>query len=109
MIEMFRIQNHGQIRERIATEGELEIFDALCSMIKSDPEPELVRKSDAYVTMVIGEWDFARIKYTNRAKWVKFPIIERSTVKHEIDDPSDVFGLSDLVEKSAIHLQRLSG
>lgn len=108
MIKMVGFQNYGQTRERIATEGELEIYEILCSMIQSDPAPELVRKSENYVSMMVGEWDFARIKYTNRAKWIQFPIVERSQIRHKITAPSDALDLSDLVEKSALHLQKYS-
>lgn len=70
-----QFSNYGQERERIATESEIEIFDLIRSMTNRD-DLELVRKSDNYVSAVLGDWDLARFKYTPRAKWIVFPVLE---------------------------------
>ena len=102
-----QFSNYGQERERIATESELEIFDLLRSMANRD-SLELVRKSDNYVSAVLGDWDFARFKYTPRAKWISFPSIEAASVKHRIKDPSDVSDLADLVTQSLALIDKYS-
>lgn len=99
--------NYGQERERIATESELEIFDLLRSMANRD-SLELVRKSDNYVSAVLGDWDLARFKYTPRAKWISFPTIEAASAKHKITDPSDVASFADLLTQSLAHIDKYS-
>lgn len=96
---MVQFANYGQARERIATESELEIFEIL-KQLANVANLELVRKSDNYVTAVLGEWDLARFKYTQRAKWILFPILERPKEKHKITDPDDVRQFGDLVSGS---------
>lgn len=93
-----QFSNYGQERERIATEAELEIFENLCSL--SGADLELVRKCDDYVSAVLGEWDFARIKYTPRAKWIIFPSAESGSKKHRIESPEDVAAFGDLIRQS---------
>lgn len=94
-----RFADYGQERERIATEGELKIFEVLRS-ISDGADLELVRKSNEYVSVVLGEYDLARIKYTPRAKWIVFPLSEHRTEKLRIDSPGDVAQFSDLVRSS---------
>ena len=91
--------NYGQERERIATESEIEIFDILQEMTGRD-DLRLVRKSDAYVSAVIGEWDLARFKYTPRAKWIVLPTAEIGAVKHRINSPADVKDYADMIAES---------
>jgi hypothetical protein len=96
--------HYGEERERIATEDELEIFDHLCQMSGRD-DIRLVRKSDNYVTAVIKDWDLARFKYTPRAKWIMFPVMERGSEKHRIDSPSDVEDYLDMLKDSISHIE----
>lgn len=100
--------NYGQERERIATESELEIFDLLRSMAGRE-DLDLVRKSDSYVSAVIGDWDVARFKYTPRAKWILFPAIEVGSTKHRIEATSDVSQFVDLLRKSLEHIEKYNG
>lgn len=97
--------NYGQERERIATESEIEIFEILCALIGAD-DLQLVRKSDNYVSAVIGDWDLARFKYTPRAKWVTFPISEHGTEKLRIDEPADVYNFAELAKFSAEEIRK---
>lgn len=98
-----KFQNYGQERDRIATESEIEIFTLLSELSGRD-DLQLVRKSDQYVSAVLGDWDVARIKYTPRAKWVVFPVAEPKAVKHRIEDPEDVAEFRPLIEQSIEHI-----
>ena len=99
--------NYGQERERIATESEIEIFNVLRSFVKND-DLELVRKSDNYVTAVIGDWDLARFKYTPRAKWIMFPLTENGMNKIKISEPSDVYNFAELAADSLAVITKYS-
>ena len=99
--------NYGQERERIATETELEIFEIIRSLSGAD-DVDLVRKCDDYVSVVIGEWDLARIKYTPRAKWVVLPLSEYRTKKLRIESPGDVAVFSDLIQKSVETIRKFT-
>ena len=96
--------NYGQERERIATESELEIFNILCSLLDTD-ELQLVRKSDNYVTAAIGPFDLARFKYTNRAKWISFPLVPPGSEKYRFDDVEDVRNMDELIRKAYDNVQ----
>lgn len=100
---MFTISNYGQERERIATESEIAVFDKLVEMSGRD-DLRLVRKSNDYVSAVLGDWDVARIKFTPRAKWVVFPVAEPKAQKHRIEDPDDVTELRPLLDQTIEHI-----
>ena len=76
----------------------------------SDPDGQLrlVRKSDSYVTAAVGEWDLARFKYTDRAKWIMFPTVEAKAQKHYIEDPEEVYDFADLLADSIAHIVKYS-
>ena len=93
-----RFANYGQERDVNATDEELKIFEALKEATRRDLR--LVRKSDSYVTAVLGEWDLARFKYTQRAKWVAFPTAEVGPPKHKITHPEEAAGFADLIAES---------
>ena len=93
----FNLGDHGQERDLICTEEERRIFDYVSDMVGEaslDPSVlRLVRKSENYISIVMdssgdyGAMDLARVKYTNRAKWIKFgPRFDRV----DIDAPADV-------------------
>lgn len=90
--------NYGQERGVNATAEEIKIFELFKEA--TGRELELVRRSDSYVTAVLGEWDLARFKYTQRAKWVSFPAVEAGAPKHKIAHPDDVASFADLVAES---------
>ena len=102
-----KIANYGQERERIATESEIEIFEIVKSLTGSE-QLELVRKSDDYVTAVLGEWDLARFKYTPRAKWIVFPVLEAGSKKHRIEAPGDVASYAEILTDSIAHIEKYS-
>ena len=93
-----KFANYGQERDVNATEEELKIFEALKET--TGRGLRLVRKSDSYVTAVLGEWDLARFKYTQRAKWVSFPTAEVGPPKHKITHPEEAAGFADLIAES---------
>lgn len=103
MSELFKIANYGQERERIATESELEIFEVIKNVTGRD-DLQLVRKSDEYVTALLGDWDLARFKYTTRAKWIVLPVIEAGSKKHRFDAPGDVAAFADQLKASVEHI-----
>lgn len=90
--------NYGQERDVNATDDELKIFEALKETTGRDLR--LTRKSDSYVTAVLGEWDLARFKFTSRAKWVAFPTVEVGPPKHRITHPEEAASFTELIEKS---------
>lgn len=93
-----RFANYGQERDLNATDEEIKIFEALKKATGRDLR--LVRKSDSYVTAVLGEWDLARFKYTQRAKWVSFPIVEVGPPKHRIAHPEEAVSFADMIAES---------
>lgn len=89
--------NYGQERDLAFTEQEESIFDivrSLCDDNNLDSEKlRLVHKSNDYASIVMdsssgyGLLDVMRVKFTERAKWVKIgPEFE----KIQISDPEDV-------------------
>lgn len=88
----FDFAHYGEERERIATEGELAIYNKLIEM--SGRDLKLIRRSDDYVTAVLGEWDIARFKYSPRAKWVMFPCVPKAP-KNYISSPEEVENYAD--------------
>lgn len=94
------ITNYGQARDLVCTEQEREIYTRICDVIAESGLDaavlKLVRKSDNYVSVVMesdkyGSMDVARIKYTNRAKW----IWTEATNKVKIAAPEDVANYAD--------------
>ena len=102
------LAHYGEERERIATESELEVFEQIKKIVDRD-DVELVRRSDNYVSAVIGMWDLARIKFTPRAKWVAFPTAEAGPPKHRITAPEDVAEFENLLKESIKIITKYSG
>ena len=102
-----KFNNYGQERERIATEAEIENFEILKALTLAD-DLQLVRKSNDYVSAVVGDWDLARIKFTPRAKWITFPLTEHRTEKLRINEPEDVKEFADLAVYSLSVIRKYS-
>lgn len=94
--------NYGEERDLVCTEEERIIFRIICRICEEnglDISPlKLIRRSDNYVSVVMdsgsdfGAMDLARIKYTNRAKWIKLcPDFKNAP----IDSPEDVLRMED--------------
>lgn len=96
--------NYGQERDLVCTEEERIIFRIICKICDDnglDLSPmRLTRVSDNYVSAVMdsgsdyGVMDLARIKYTNRAKWI---MLGPDFKKTQISRPEDVLEMSDVV------------
>lgn len=93
-----KMANYGQKREVNATDGEIELYDLLCKMFPEE-KIELCRKSNDYVTAMLGEWDVIRFKYSDRAKWIAFPVLEKPQ-KHYIDNPQNIADYEANIRKS---------
>jgi len=101
--EVFSVSmgNYGQERDLVCTEEERIIFRIIahiCEENNFDVTPlRLTRVSDNYVSAVMdtgtdyGALDVARIKYTNRAKWIK---LGPDFKKADISRPEDVLNMS---------------
>ena len=96
--------NYGQERDVNATEEEIKIFEALKETTGRDLS--LVRRSDSYVTAALGEWDFARFKYTPRAKWIAFPTVEVGPPKHRISNPDEAVSFTYLITESLAIIEK---
>ncbi len=92
--------NYGQQREVNATDGEKEIFRLIKEILADEgidtSKFGLIRKSDNYVTAALlledpGQLDLARIKFSDRAKW----IWTSYDGKVKIHDPEDVREYAD--------------
>ena len=107
--------NYGQNRELVCTEQERQVYNVILEILSEaglDISPMvLVRKSDNYVSACMhrhddsGDLDVARIKFTNRAKWIK---TGSRYEKVSIEDPEDVRQLSDeIIDTYRRHLPYL--
>lgn len=98
--------HYGERRDLNATDEEKTIFEILQEM--SPKELEFCRVSENYVTAKLGEWDVARFKYTDRARWIKFPTVESSKEKHLLESPDDVRDFDELVKTTLAHIEKYS-
>ena len=107
-----KFSNYGQERPVDCTDEEIRIFEALREYVHGvglDPDQiRLVRKSDNYVSAVIGDWDLARFKYTQRAKWIACPTAEAGPPKHRIEDPSQAVSFEDLLTESLATISKFT-
>lgn len=94
--------NYGQERDLVCTEEERIIFriiTRICEENNLDVSVlRLTRVSDNYVSAVMdsgsdfGVMDMVRIKYTNRAKWIRFgPDFKKA----DLSRPEDVLKMSE--------------
>ncbi len=104
------LAHYGEERDLEETDDETQMFKILSAMFRArgyDPaELRLVRKSNAYVSAVLGDFDIARMKYTERAKWIVFPSAEAKAVKHYIEAPEDIEQFGDLLDKVIDHVSK---
>lgn len=91
-----KVSGAGYGHDLICTEEEREIFDiirSLCDDANYESDRlELIRRNDEYITIIIKADDgspleLARLKYTNKAKWIRFaPEFE----KIQLTDTEDI-------------------
>lgn len=105
--DYFKVANYGQLRDVDATDEELEMFEVIKQIVDAE-DIQLVRKSDSYVTAVIGEWDIARFKFTDRAKWIALPVVEVGNKKNRIERVEDVNQYSEQLINSLAHIRKYS-
>lgn len=112
VLSSISVKMTGGERDLICTEEEREIYDEICSFFDDNEIDRellrLVRVSDNYLTIKLGEWDLVRYKYTTRAKWLSFPSIESGSNRHEIEAPEDALNLADLLVESVEHIDEYS-
>lgn len=86
--------HYGEERTVNATDEEEQMFRIVCAMVDghgwSPDQVRLVRKSDSYVAAAIGDYDIARFKFTDRAKWILFPYSQEKAPKNYIQLPDDI-------------------
>ena len=99
-----KFANYGQERDVNATPEEYQIAGIILGEFP-DESLRLVRVSDGYVTIKRNDWDIVRFKYTDRAKWLMFPIIE-TRKKHRIEDVSEVEDFFAAVADSINHAKK---
>ena len=86
--------NYGRFRDVDATPEEMEMFEILSSVC---PDLVLCRKSDSYVTAMLGETDVARFKFTQRAKWIQFPY---TAGKLKVSKANDLRNMTKVIKES---------
>lgn len=84
-----KFAHYGEERETNATKDDMIIYEKLVSLLPED-DFRMVRKSDQYLTLMLGVWDIARFKWTKRAKWIKLPIIDVGSKKRYLESVEDV-------------------
>lgn len=81
----FKFAHYGDSRELDATDDELELYETVCAILEDEgfdlDDICLVRKSDSYLTIALGETDVARIKFTDRVKWILFPYTRNEKIR----------------------------
>ena len=99
-------------RDLNATDEEQMIFDRVVELFEENgrdtDELELVRKSPNYVTILYGEWDLVRVKFTDEARWLLFPTVDRSDARIYIEDPGDINEYIDKLGDSLAHIDKCS-
>lgn len=103
VLSSFRMAHYGEERELDCTDEEQEIYDLICENVGRDLQ--LVRVSSNYVTIKCGEWDLARVKYTDKAKWIWFPVFDKEKIY--IESPEEALML-DKINASLDHIDKYS-
>lgn len=106
IIGSVKVADYGQERDLICTEEEREIYNRVCEVL-DDSTPRLVRVSKSYVSIKYKGYDLMRFKYTNRSRWFNFPMLEKGSMKHYIDDLDDFDEYTVVIEDSAKEIKRL--
>ena len=93
----FKIAHYGEPRGFVPTDEEQEIFDLIGELTQAK-RLNFVKKSQNYVSAVIGPTDVARFKFTKKAKWILLPYVWEE--KAYIDEPDDIRLFKDELLKS---------
>ena len=100
-----KFSNYGQKRNINCTDGELKIFEQICTLSGAD-DIVLERKSDSYVTASIGPTDVARFKYTDRAKWILLPYVQNDKIRIST---TDISPLSSQLKEAVEIARKING
>ena len=89
-------------KDLLCTEEERDIFDYIKDVFEDNgfnsETLEFKRLSKNYLTAEYNEtWDIARFKFTYGAKWISFPVMELSSVRHAIESPDEVLDYYDII------------
>ena len=96
----FEFAHYGEKRELNATDEELIVADEIVKILPPADDYDIVRKSDNYITLTMSGLDLARIKFTEKAKWVNICAVDLGKVKRRIEKPEDVQQFKDDFKKS---------
>lgn len=75
-------------RENPNYDAELEVLNKWVNLFNdryTTNEFKIVQKATDYTTLVLRDYDFLRLKYSPRAKWIKLPMFN-DMIKKYIDD-----------------------
>ena len=107
-IYKFEFAHYGEKRDLNATDEELIVADMIIKMLPPADDYDIIRKSSNYISVVKGDWDVARIKFTEKAKWVNVCCVDAGKVKRPIERPEDVERFRDDFMKSYEHIMKYS-
>ena len=102
---MLEFAHYGEERELNATPEELQIAEFVSGLFEG---AELVRVSPSYIPVKKGDWDVIRIKYSDRARWVKIPIVDPGSTKRRLESVGDVEQFKDDILKALEHIAKYS-
>lgn len=102
---MLEFAHYGEERELNATPEELMIAEYVAGLFDG---AEIVRVSSSYITVKKGDWDVIRIKYSDRARWVKIPLIDPGSTKRSLQSADDVKGFKEDILKALEHIAKYS-
>lgn len=102
---MLEFAHYGEERDLNATPEELMIAEYVAGLFDG---AKVVRVSPSYITVKKGDWDVMRIKYSDRARWVKIPLIDLGNTKRPLLSVDDVKEFEDDILKALEHIAKYS-
>lgn len=102
---MLEFAHYGEERDLNATPEELAIAEFVSGLFDG---AELVRVSPSYITVKKGEWDVIRIKYSERARWVKIPVLDPGSAKRRLESVGEIKKFKDDILKALEHIAKYS-
>ena len=100
--------HYGENRPLNATDNELKVAELVLGMLPPSDDYDIVRKSNDYITVIKGEWDVVRIKFTEKARWVNIPGVDKGGTKRRIENVEDVERFRDELLKSYEYILKYS-
>ena len=84
------------------------VAEEIIKMLPPSDDYDIVRKSSNYISVVKGDWDVARIKFTDKAKWINVCGVDIGKVKRRIEEPEDVRQFEDDLIKTYEYIMKYS-